>query len=204
MIDKPTLSQALAATEHLIWIRQEWQKAEPTDMRSHRLVERQAARMTEMLLPDKCGNCGGSGKVECEKRSADEHGCMGGMLPCPSCHGSGETWNEELVEAVEAVFPPGFTQRYRTPRAIRFRDLPGHCRNAQRGTGMSGTFKLSVWCQCGATMTGSGRGDLNVVTELQTMFWSVHSGESHGPATSKEAAAARRRYERKTLRELAE
>lgn len=59
-----------------------------------------------------------------------------------------------------------------------------------------GTFKLSAYCKCGASMVGSGAGDMAAVDELHSVWWSVHHGEGHGLATQREAANARRRQAR--------
>lgn len=59
-----------------------------------------------------------------------------------------------------------------------------------------GSFTIKVYCKCGASMIGSGAGDLDAVDELRDAFWQVHTGEGHGPATQREAANARRRYMR--------
>lgn len=67
-----------------------------------------------------------------------------------------------------------------------------------------GTFKLTEYCQCGASMVGSGAGDMSAVDELQSAWWSVHSGEGHGPATRQEAANARKREARKEAKRIRE
>ena len=58
---------------------------------------------------------------------------------------------------------------------------------------VQGTFSTSIYCRCGATMHGSGSGDLDTATHLANIFWSKHQGDDHGPATPREAANARAR-----------
>lgn len=61
----------------------------------------------------------------------------------------------------------------------------------------AGTFSISMWCLCGASMKGSGPGNYRDAASLQTIFWSLHSGEGHGPSDAKQAANTRRRYQQK-------
>jgi hypothetical protein len=59
-----------------------------------------------------------------------------------------------------------------------------------------GRFKVTAWCLCGASMTGSGVGSLDAVDELTGAFWSGHTGPGHGPTDARKAYAARRKAER--------
>lgn len=66
---------------------------------------------------------------------------------------------------------------------------------------MNGRFTLRVYCRCGASMIGSGVGETAAATDLQAAFWRVHDGEGHGTATRSEAANARRRQERRAIKQ---
>jgi hypothetical protein len=54
-------------------------------------VARRALIVLEKLLPGECVNCRGTGFKY--------------KLPCPTCHGSGKVWDEDLIAAVRYCVP---------------------------------------------------------------------------------------------------
>jgi hypothetical protein len=63
------------------------------------------------------------------------------------------------------------------------------------------TARLNRYCLCGGSMTGRA-GPAGFAAGLAAAFDEVHAGDGHGEATAAQASAARRREERKLLKEM--
>lgn len=59
---------------------------------------------------------------------------------------------------------------------------------------------VTRYCMCGASLRGSAS-PLDMAVGLTAMFDRFHSGDGHGPATAKQAAAVRRREEANEMKE---
>ena len=54
--------------------------------------------------------------------------------------------------------------------------------------------RLALYCRCGAAWTGTLSGPM--AAGMTAEFHAIHNGPDHGPATAREAAAARAREEK--------
>lgn len=58
--------------------------------------------------------------------------------------------------------------------------------------------RVQLWCTCGGTLDARSP-DVEAVNGVAAAFERIHTGDGHGPANARQAAAARRRDERREL-----